>query len=49
MCVCKELRAKRDACFLENEDGHSACVDKIEALDACLRSYGFDVKPAAAR
>ena len=39
MCVCKDERALRDLCILEN--GEEACADAIEKLNACLRKEGF--------
>eukprot|EP00591_Stephanopyxis_turris_P004303 CAMPEP_0195521438 /NCGR_PEP_ID=MMETSP0794_2-20130614/18664_1 /TAXON_ID=515487 /ORGANISM="Stephanopyxis turris, Strain CCMP 815" /LENGTH=77 /DNA_ID=CAMNT_0040650991 /DNA_START=71 /DNA_END=304 /DNA_ORIENTATION=+ len=46
MCVCKELRAERDSCMLEHEDGKTACKEQIDALNKCLQGYGFNI-PAA--
>jgi Cytochrome C oxidase copper chaperone (COX17). len=39
-CVCKETKAARDQCILNN--GEEKCFDFIQAHKACLRSEGFE-------
>lgn len=39
MCVCKNERAARDMCIVEN--GEEACKEYIDALNACLKKEGF--------
>lgn len=41
--VCKEEKAKRDECMLNNEDGEKACGDLIAQYKKCMKGYGFEI------